>query len=942
LDGFAELAPQEMAFLAALLPFCARATLAFNLEGSIDESASWLSSWTVVRQTVQQLRQRLHEGGTQNVTVEWLDRDAPNTRFTNNPVLRHLERTWSAPYSWRDDSGASATPPKPINEVPPCLRIVACADREAEARLAAREIRRFVRTGRRYRDVGVIVRNLDQYASPIRRVFSAYDIPFFLDRREPVGHHPLTELTRSALRTVTLGWKTEDWFGALKTGLVHQDEATIDRLENEALSRGWQGQAWLQPLKGVERPELAAWLEPLRQKLVAPFQQLAVELGTTPSGTKLSEALSRFWQRMNVADRLQEWMVPGNTKANPDFAPLVHATVWQQLQDWLDNVALAFAHESLALREWLPVLEAGLASQTVGVIPPALDQVLVGAADRSRNPNLGFALVLGMNEAVFPAVPREPNLITSAEREVLKDLGIELGRSTRRQLAQERYLAYVACTRPSERLLLTSAARDENDAALNPSPFLEDLRRQFPWLKIETDKGPLWWTECEHECELADLVLRPGGDHPSVPAKVLESLRSLPGLERLHRRRQQLEETASDLHLSPALVEALYGKTLQTSVSRLEEYAACPFRFLVTSGFRVEERKLFQLDPRQQGSFQHEILARFHQQLKQEHQRWRDLTPLEARQRIGLIADELIPTYQNGLLQADAHSRFVARNLSASLQEYMGIAITWMSQYQFDPEAVELAFGLEEKPLPAWEMDLGAGHFLSFRGKIDRIDLWRDRITGEARCVVIDYKSSAKRLDPVLLAHGIQLQLLAYLNVLRALRNPAPVFGVKRLLPAGVFFVNLRGQYGSAKTRRDMMEGLQEARALAYQHTGRFDTAVLRQLDSRTGIKFGTQFNFRLRQDGNLWENCSEGLETREFSALLDAVEGHLRRMGQEIFAGTARPDPYRKGISVACEFCQYRSICRIDPWTHPFRVLQAVRTSTLELSNEEPGEIGT
>jgi len=32
---------------------------------------------------------------------------------------------------------------------------------------------------------------------------------------------------------------------------------------------------------------------------------------------------------------------------------------------------------------------------------------------------------------------------------------------------------------------------------------------------------------------------------------------------------------------------------------------------------------------------------------------------------------------------------------------------------------------------------------------------------------------------------------------------------------------------------------------------------------------------------------------------------------------------PFRKGSVTACDHCQYQGICRIDPWTHPFRVLR-------------------
>jgi ATP-dependent helicase/nuclease subunit B len=99
-------------------------------------------------------------------------------------------------------------------------------------------------------------------------------------------------------------------------------------------------------------------------------------------------------------------------------------------------------------------------------------------------------------------------------------------------------------------------------------------------------------------------------------------------------RAEQFRCVRADKQLSTVVVEALYGKMLATSVSRLEDFAACPFKFFIRSGLRAEERKQFELDVREQGSFQHEVLALFHRALMKEGKRWRDLTPREARERI--------------------------------------------------------------------------------------------------------------------------------------------------------------------------------------------------------------------------------------------------------------------------------------------------------------------
>jgi len=71
----------------------------------------------------------------------------------------------------------------------------------------------------------------------------------------------------------------------------------------------------------------------------------------------------------------------------------------------------------------------------------------------------------------------------------------------------------------------------------------------------------------------------------------------------------------------------------------------------VFRSFRTARRgaKVFELDAREQGSFQHEVLKIFHEQLSAEGKRWRDLTPPDARKRVGEIAALLALDYRDGL-----------------------------------------------------------------------------------------------------------------------------------------------------------------------------------------------------------------------------------------------------------------------------------------------------
>jgi ATP-dependent helicase/nuclease subunit B len=924
-DGFAEFSEQELEFLAALIPHCAGATLTFCRDSTTPPKVSWLSSWSVVERTFQKCRKRFQELPAVEVALTNLDRSTAQTRFAANPILQHLECHWSdgQPFSDCARPRQHSTPALPCPA--PSIRVILCKDAEAEATHAAREIIKHVHAGGRYRDAAVLVRNLQAYHAPVRRIFTRYEIPFFMDRREPVSHHPLAQLTRSALRILVRGWESEDLLAALKTGLVPVEPEEIDRLENEALARGWHGSVWLKPLQIPDDPELARSLTELVSRLTTPLQKLARALAAEsnrPSGPQLAEAIRRLWSELRIEDQLTDWSTtePASRFSSPAS---IHPAVLHQMRAVLENIELAFEGEAMTLREWLPVIEAGLTTLTVGLIPPALDQVLIGAIDRSRNPNVKLAFVLGMNESLFPARPEFGSLLSESDRTELERLDVLHASSPRQQLSRERFYAYVAFTRPRERLCLTASLHDEDGSPLNLSPFISRLQALFPSLQAETQSPVIDCLEAEHPCELIAPMLRNfARSSPAVfSLGAAQTLARLPGIASALDKVRQLEPLLQE-KLSPNLAARLYGPVLSTSVSRLEQFSACPFKFFVHSGLRAEERKRFELDVRDQGSFQHDALSLFHDELQRENLRWRDITSADARARMKEITKGLIAGYRDGLLQATERSRFMARVLSESLQDFVETLVEWMrKQYQFDPVAAELPFGGGEG-LPPWTIELGNGHSLALRGRIDRIDLWRKPEGDEAFCVVLDYKSSFRRMDQTLLEHGLQLQLLAYLNMLRRLPNAEELFDA-RLNPAGVFYVNLRGNYKTAENRTAALRDTGEDRKLAYQHTGRFDVKALNQLDSRPGATEGDQFSYQRNAAGFLAPNSKEAMDSSDFAALLDSVEQQIKNIGIEVFAGASALSPFRKGTLTACDHCEYAAVCRVDPWTQEFRKLK-------------------
>jgi len=275
------------------------------------------------------------------------------------------------------------------------------------------------------------------------------------------------------------------------------------------------------------------------------------------------------------------------------------------------------------------------------------------------------------------------------------------------------------------------------------------------------------------------------------------------------------------------------------------------------------------------------------------------------------IGRELLPDYHDGLFFADRTRRFTGEVLLESLETLIEVLVGWARDYQFDPECVEAGFGLPGATWPAWRLSLDGGRDLLLRGRMDRVDAWRDPATGTALVVVMDYKASGRKPDQLKLHHGLELQLPAYLAVLEHLPEASVTFRATRLVPAGAFYVNLRGEFTSKKSRTEALDDPARALRESFQHSGRYDESFLEKLDPAGKAE---QFKTHPRS--------YDRMGSQAFRSLLDRTVQNLRRFGEEIFAGRIEPEPYRKGSEVACGQCDYRAVCRFDPWTEPFRQL--------------------
>ncbi|MDD2422512.1 MAG: PD-(D/E)XK nuclease family protein, partial [Heliobacteriaceae bacterium] len=687
-DGFAGFTPQELRVLGALLTVTDQVNVTLclapeALAGPPEPGDPFYRT----RDTYDRLCRLARE--KQAVWEPAVVLPGPGPRFVA-PVLSYLEAAFFA------------RPYPPFSGPLTGLGVYAGVNRRSEVEGVAREIIRLCRDqGYRWREIAVFLRDLEPYDDLITTVFADFGIPFFMDRKRPVRHHPLVELIRSALEAVRRDWAYEPVFRYLKTDLVPVDREAVDRLENYVLAHGIRGSRWRddQPwvyrrrlnlerggdkaLTGEEAAELVAVNTARDQARVhlAAFHQAVKGAGDV---RQLTTALYQLLLDLGVSGRIAAWSREAEAAGEIETAR-AHRQVWTGVVDLLDQLVAALGPVPVDLANYAVVVEAGLESLHLGLIPPELDQVLVGSLDRSRSPAIRAAFIPGVTDGVFPARLRDDGVFDDAERERLREVaGLELAPGARRRLLDEVYLVYLALTRAGERCYVSYPLADPEGRALTPSPVIARLRELFPRLTVapgvalaqeEYDSPPL-------RC-LSDLVPQLRAAVTGQPVDpvwwaVYSWFAGQDGWrDRLRVALAGLWHRNQEPGLPGPVSRLLYGQPLKAGITRLERFQACPFAHFATYGLRLEPRPVFQLGAPDLGQFFHAALQRFGEALYRGGLDWGELTPGQCRELTGQVVAELAPRLQSEILLSSARYRY----LTGRLQQTVAQAVTVLGEH---------------------------------------------------------------------------------------------------------------------------------------------------------------------------------------------------------------------------------------------------------------------
>ena len=933
-DGFVDFTPVQKRVLRALMELAQEVIVTVPADGreSFEDAGGEEELFHLSKKTVAALTKIAAEAGVERGR-DVIFTERPVARLKNNAPLSWLEQHLLR-YPLRPYPGADAAESVTLFE--------ASSQRE-EVRQVCIAIREYLRrTGDCYRDVAVIAGDLSAYANDLETFAALYDIPLYLDRTRGIVLNPFLEYIKSALQIVAQNFSYETVFHYLRSGLADFSREEVDELENYAMAAGIRGRKKWSDIFTIRTQEMAQKdaveqlerLNGLRQRLL---EQLSPLLERPSRTEELVRALYAFIEKNGVQRKLKEYENRFH-QAQDEVRAMEYAQVYRLVMDLLDQMVELLGDEPVKMEEFYRILEAGLSEIQVGTVPRNVDRVVAGDVERTRLTGVKALFFIGANDGYIPKAAKSGGLLSDVDREFLQGSGLELAPTPRQQMYMQRLYLYMNMTKPSCHLFLSWARMNGEGKALRPSYLVSMVRKLFPALCVlHPEEKP----EIDQVQSLNDgrawLVQ---GLRRYADGRLSEENGELERFARLYQVYAVSAETAEwtgrmvsaafrtyrEQPLGKAAALALFGSTLLGSVSRLEQYASCAYAHFLQYGLYLKEREDYSFEAVDMGNLFHGVLEIFGEKLKEKGYTWFDFPKEEGEALVEEAVEAFAASYGSAVLFDSARNRHLITRMKRILKRTVSTLQYQLKKGAFSPEHFEVSFSVLED-LDAVNIALSGEEKLRLRGRIDRVDTWRqpaqESPSGRDRVYVkvIDYKSGSRDFSLAALYYGLQLQLVVYLNAAMELEQKE--YPKDEVLPAAMLYYRVHDPIVEPKEDPEADGEDEEALAARVQKEILGKLRMTGVVSSEEKVIDGLDAHFTGRSDVIPVERKRDGqpgarsslLSGGEFKVISDYVNLKIRQIGTEILEGRIPLNPYRQagGGQGACTYCPYSRVCGFD-----------------------------
>ena len=880
LDGYTGFTPIQHTVIRELLKVCERMSVTVTMD--VREKLSGRGKPHELFYMSHRMIRSLAEFTKDMDDPIWVKPGA-DSRFAERPALAFLEQNLFRYHR--------KTYEVEQNEV----QIFSAGNPQKELEETARRICRLVREKEyRYGQIAVITGNLEEYGSIARHVFDDAGIPFFVDEKHSVLMNPFVEYLRAALEMVVQGFSYESVFRYLRCGMSDISRHETDLLENYVIALGIRGfQKWKEKWVRIYRdmdPASVMEINQIREQFTEEVGDFAEGFsGRKKTIKEYSKCLYEFIVKSHVQEKLKQQELIFKNQGDRAMEK-EYAQIYGIVMELLDKMVSILGEETVSPEEFRQLFETGMAQAKVALIPPGIDQVLIGDMERTRLKDVRTLFFVGVNEGCIPKNTESGGILTEMDRDFLDSQGIELAPGPKELMNMQRFYLYLNLTKPCESLCLSYSQSTGKGEAAGPAFLIRTIQMLFPNIRTERAEEPdnqlnlLETPNTSVDYLLENLTDEEKRNNNPLFAELYSWYLNSPKYRIMTERlRDAVFLCKPTDQISKSVAKALYGEVSPNGATRLERFSACAFAHFLKYGLEITERAEYEFRAMDMGNIIHQALEDFAAELNHRRLKWSDLADRERDEIADACLDKVAADYGNTILQSSARNHYMIERTRRILRRTVWALQEQLKNGQFQPEGFEVSIG---------------------GGRIDRLDVMKE--DDKVYVKIIDYKTGNTSFDLVSIYYGLQMQLVVYMDA--AIQAEKKKHEGCEVRPAGIFYYNVKDPMLQKELEDDLDELNPEIfKKLKMNGLVMKDDHVIECLD-KTTVSLPLSYTTK----GTLRKGASVADET-QFALLDEYVKKKITDIRESIMSGNAEVAPYEMGNRNACTYCPYQGTCGFD-----------------------------
>ena len=307
------------------------------------------------------------------------------------------------------------------------------------------------------------------------------------------------------------------------------------------------------------------------------------------------------------------------------------------------------------------------------------------------------------------------------------------------------------------------------------------------------------------------------------------------------------------------------------------------------------------------GNVFHGVLEAFAGKLAENNYTWINFPLEEGKQILAETLEAYAMSYSNTILFSSARNDYGRKKIERILWRTVRTLQYQLQKGKFLPQSFELSFSSLEK-LESISIKLSEEEKMRLGGRIDRVDTFRE---GDHLYVkVVDYKSGNQNFQLAALYHGVQLQLVIYLNAAMELmqkKNPETTVHPGAFLYYHVSdpMIELKEELSEEEIEKQIYKELRSNGII------NDSPEVLSGIDTTHALKSDVA-HLEYKKDGSLTSK-SQVMTEKQIELIQKYAIKKAEDLGKQILQGEIGKEPMVLKDRDACTFCSYRQICGFD-----------------------------